>query len=383
MEYNSIINTYTYEGVNDRYINNDSLTDFLDNLNLYFKVDVVGKSVENLDIKTVSWGVGSTKVFMWSQMHGNESTTTKAVVDFLNLLNTCQEDWVKDWYSYFTFLIVPILNPDGAKYYTRVNANQVDLNRDSIDLTQPESRILRKLFDEFKPEYAFNLHDQRTIFGVEGFELPATISFLAPSYNEEREVNANREEAMKLIAAINNEVQKIIPNQVGRFDDSFNINCIGDYFQSRGAVTILFEAGHYQGDYKRDETRKVVFRSLLKVLKTIKERTYNDFTIENYFSIPNNVKSFNDVALLHVFMPDRSEEFIVNIQYLEQLKGNKVNFSPIIVDINKKQSKFVHLSINNNFFFKKYWKDKDEVLDRNLEDIVEITAEEIEFLLKK
>jgi murein tripeptide amidase MpaA len=38
-----------------------------------------------------------------------------------------------------------MLNPDGAKTYTRENANKVDLNRDSQDLTQPESKILRKL----------------------------------------------------------------------------------------------------------------------------------------------------------------------------------------------------------------------------------------------
>jgi murein tripeptide amidase MpaA len=29
----------------------------------------------------------------------------------------------------FTFYCIPMLNPDGAKSYTRVNANEVDLNR--------------------------------------------------------------------------------------------------------------------------------------------------------------------------------------------------------------------------------------------------------------
>ncbi|MBN8120072.1 DUF2817 domain-containing protein, partial [Vibrio vulnificus] len=86
---------------------------------------------------TVTWGEGPTKIFMWSQMHGNESTTTKAVIDLLNLLNDEKESFIADWKKRFTFLIVPILNPDGAHYYTRVNANQVDLNRDSINLTQP------------------------------------------------------------------------------------------------------------------------------------------------------------------------------------------------------------------------------------------------------
>ena len=42
-----------------------------------------------------------------------------------------------------TLYIIPILNPDGAKAYTRLNANEVDLNRDAQDLSQPESKVLR------------------------------------------------------------------------------------------------------------------------------------------------------------------------------------------------------------------------------------------------
>jgi murein tripeptide amidase MpaA len=44
-----------------------------------------------------------------------------------------------------------MLNPDGADMYTRLNANEVDLNRDSQNLTQPESKVLREIFDLFQP----------------------------------------------------------------------------------------------------------------------------------------------------------------------------------------------------------------------------------------
>jgi murein tripeptide amidase MpaA len=54
-----------------------------------------------------------------------------------------------------------MLNPDGADMYTRLNANEVDLNRDSQNLTQPESKVLREIFDLFQPHYCFNLHDQQ------------------------------------------------------------------------------------------------------------------------------------------------------------------------------------------------------------------------------
>jgi murein tripeptide amidase MpaA len=67
-----------------------------------------------------------------------------------------------------------MLNPDGADMYTRLNANEVDLNRDSQNLTQPESKVLREIFDLFQPHYCFNLHDQRTILRP---VKPATVSF--------------------------------------------------------------------------------------------------------------------------------------------------------------------------------------------------------------
>jgi murein tripeptide amidase MpaA len=71
-------------------------------------------------------------------MHGNESTTTKALFDFLNVLHNGSALAIK----LDTLLCcIPMLNPDGAKYLIHVNANEVDLNRDSQNLTQPESKV--------------------------------------------------------------------------------------------------------------------------------------------------------------------------------------------------------------------------------------------------
>jgi murein tripeptide amidase MpaA len=93
-------------------------------------------------------------------MHGNESTTTKALFDFLNVLQNGSA--LAD--QLLLILLYSNVEPDGADMYTRLNANEVDLNRDSQNLTQPESKVLREIFDLFQPHYCFNLHDQRTIF---------------------------------------------------------------------------------------------------------------------------------------------------------------------------------------------------------------------------
>ncbi|WP_273566708.1 DUF2817 domain-containing protein [Maribacter halichondriae] len=96
-----------------------------------------------------------------------------------------------------SLVILPMLNPDGAEVYTRVNANNVDLNRDAQERTQPESRILRQVFEEFRPEYCFNLHDQRTIYNVGDTNKPATVSFLSPAFDIERSISVSRKKVWR------------------------------------------------------------------------------------------------------------------------------------------------------------------------------------------
>ncbi|HJR99837.1 MAG TPA: M14 family zinc carboxypeptidase, partial [Flavobacterium sp.] len=210
----------TIEG---RYLTLESIEPILKRINTNNQLSVIGQSVQGRPIYKYIIGTGKTKIYLWSQMHGNESTTTKALFDFLNLLHS-ESDLAKSFLANFTFCCLPMLNPDGATLYTRANANEIDLNRDSQGLTQPESKVLRAVFEEFKPDFCYNLHDQRTIFGVADTGKPATVSFLAPSYNEEREINDSRQKAINLIAGMNAVLQGFIPGQIGRFDDSFNIN---------------------------------------------------------------------------------------------------------------------------------------------------------------
>ena len=136
---------------------------------------------------------------MWSQMHGNETTTTKALVDFIPwLLEANQASLL----TTFSFFIIPQLNPDGAKVYTRENANGIDLNRDAQKQTEPESKALSTQYRKIQPDFALNLHGQRTIYGAGKQGNAASLSFLAPAADNERSLTPARERAMKAIAAI-------------------------------------------------------------------------------------------------------------------------------------------------------------------------------------
>ncbi len=51
----------------------------------------VGFSEEDRAIHKIRFGTGSTKIMMWSQMHGDEPTATMAIFDLLNFLRNPTE----------------------------------------------------------------------------------------------------------------------------------------------------------------------------------------------------------------------------------------------------------------------------------------------------
>ena len=301
-----------------RYITNTHIEPLLFDYNH----SIIGHSTSGLPIYRIRMGTGNTKVLMWSQMHGNESTTTKSLFDLLRFLNTNP-----DWLDNLQLSIIPILNPDGAKAYTRVNANQVDLNRDAIDLSQIESRVLREEFDQFSPDYAFNLHDQRTIFGVNG--KPATISLLAPAFDQDRNYNSCRTLAAQLASTIFEGLQPFIGSQIGRFDDCFNPNCVGDAFQSAGVPTLLIEAGHYPTTTAVNKRENMCFTPMYWRLKPLPALLFGNLSV--YHSIPENQKIFFDFLLRDVSFIEKStqQRGDVGLQYQEVLQNDSIAFQAV------------------------------------------------------
>ncbi len=317
-----------------KYIHLDIILPLLNTYKSVFDISVIGKSVQQRSIFQVKIGTGKTKILIWSQMHGNEPTTTKGLFDFFNFLSS-DMDLANQIKEKYTLVCIPMLNPDGAFAYTRENSNAVDLNRDAFMATQPEMQLLRSIYEALRPDYCYNLHDQRTIFGTEGFHVPATISFLSPAYNAERDYNDVRIKAIKVINRMNRALQEYIPNQVGRFDDSYNVNCSGDFFSTNATPTILFEAGHFPNDYNREESRKYVFIALLNSFLITDENALETSNLDEYLRIPQNNNFFFDFIYKNVKIIDNKIEKIINFaaQYQEELIDDKISFIAVISKI--------------------------------------------------
>ena len=331
-----------------RVLSNSDIEPLLSLLSDTFDVSTLGHSEIGLPIHGVKIGSGPKRILLWSQMHGNESTTTKALFDLFNYLK------LEDFNAFLgtcTLFIIPILNPDGAKAYTRLNANKVDLNRDAINRSQKESIILRSVFNEFKPHYCFNLHGQRTIFSAGKSNNSSVISFLSPSEDAERTVTITRKKSMSIIHSMNGVLQIYLPNQIGRYDDGFNANCVGDQFQTLGVPTVLFEAGHYPGDYSREETRKYIALSIFTAIECIAYNKVGEDTSSLYFDIPENDTLFNDVIIRNALLdPSNPNNFCdIGIQHKEVLGPNGLLFKPTIDFIGDLSKKHGHMEINANF----------------------------------
>lgn len=342
----SLFKTHKETQLYGRYLCSEHLYPLLEKHKSHFEINVIGHSVLGESIHAIKIGTGKKKIFMWSQMHGNESTTTKALFDLCNVFAISENSKIKKILSKCTIVMIPMLNPDGAKAYTRMNANAIDLNRDAQHLSQTESKVLRLYFDGFRPDFCFNLHGQRTIFSAGNTNSPATVSFLAPAQDELCTVTPTRKKAMELIVSINEMLQVQIPNQVGIYDDAFNLNCVGDTFQNLDVPTVLFEAGHFKDDYNREVVRDFIFQSLVVSLYHIASQTVTGEGYLPYFEIPQNHKLFYDIILRQATIEGKRVD--IAFQYQEKLVNDHIAFVPIVEKISNLDDFYGHKEVNVN-----------------------------------
>lgn len=329
-----------------RYIAPRHIALLIDKHRANFTIEIIGTSVLEEPLFAITAGTGPKKILMWSQMHGNETTTTKAIFDMLNVLADARSPAVQEMLAACSIAVIPMLNPDGAKAYTRLNAQQVDLNRDAQTRSQPESRALRSFFEKFQPHFCFNLHGQRTIFSAGNAPHSATVSYLAPAQDQACTITETRKKAMELIVHMNENLQKQIPNQVGIYDDAFNLNCVGDTFQSLNVPTVLFEAGHYQNDYDREIVREFIFQSLLVAVYCVATDKFLGKQVRAYEEIPQNQKLFFDIIIRNASVNKQSCD--IAIQYQEKLVDQGIQFLPIVDKISNLEKFYGHKEVNAN-----------------------------------
>jgi hypothetical protein len=307
---------YKEASINHRRFNHEEVLHLVTDRKGDFQVDEIGRSVEGKAIYQMTLGKGPTKVMLWSQMHGNESTATMALFDLFNFLEGENDgldpirEKIKDK---LTLRFIPMVNPDGMDQWIRRNALDIDLNRDAIKLASPEAVILKNARDSFSPEFGFNLHDQQIYYTAGETPTPASISVLAPAYNYATEVNDVRQKAMQVIVGMNRVMQELAPGHVGKYDDAFEPRAFGDNFQNWGTSTILIESGGYPNDPEKQEIRKMNFIIMLHALLEIADRNYSGYTLSEYYSIPDNATRLMDLVIRNLSMEKEGHSYEIDL----------------------------------------------------------------------
>lgn len=325
-------NSFIEKSLTDRFFKHKNITVLIEKLSHNFTTEIIGHSKNGKSINAVKWGKGKTKVMLWSQMHGDEATGTMAIFDLFNFLQQ-ESEVTKLLHENCEILCIPMINPDGAEAFTRRNAQQIDINRDYLQQLTPEGILLKQTRDSFNPDFGFNLHDQSTLWSVEGSLKPATLSYLAPAYNNELSVNTVREKAMHVIADMFSQVTAFLPNHIGLFDDEHEPRAFGDNFQKAGTATILIEAGGYKADFEKQEIRKYYFASILSGLISIAKQFYKLQTQANYFAIPKNNKQIFHYLINNLIINNDKLSIGINYEETPYLDGNKTSKKYTIEDI--------------------------------------------------
>ena len=286
----------------------------------------IGTSIEGRPIYAISFGTGSTRVLLWTQMHGNESTATRAFFDFFNA-SVAHPEYFEKVFESLTIVFIPVLNPDGMARFQRANAIGIDPNRDARAQQTPEIKSLLTFAKNFEPDWCFNLHDQRNLFSVKGSTNPATVSFLSPShFGNDRK---NRLDAKQMVVALSNEIQTLIPNCMGRFDEEYYPRAIGEKFQEMGYRTILIEAGGAPNDPEREVARKMNFLLFCSAFHLIGSENWKKRPDRDYYAIPENDQKMVDLLIKGVTLHQNGHSIVLDIA-IERVEENAPNVQGFI-----------------------------------------------------
>jgi hypothetical protein len=307
---------YKEKSLTTRRVRHTDISKLIDRLDdKVFHISKQGESYSGRDINLISTGKGKKKIFLWSQMHGDESTATMALFDIFNFLSKRDGfDSVRQKiFDKATLYFLPMVNPDGAEEFKRGNYLDIDINRDAVRMQSPEGKILKDTFDMIKADFGFNLHDQNTRYTVGNSYKTSAISFLAPLFDKKGSINITRGNAIKVISSLIRIINNYVPGHISKYEEDYEPRSFGDTFQGLGTSTILIESGRWKDDKEKQFIRKLNFILLLSAINLIIENDYENESYELYNNLCFNKESLYDLVLRNLRIKKDNKVSLIDI----------------------------------------------------------------------
>lgn len=205
-------------------------------------ISTIGASAQGRAINAYYFGSGATTVLYTGAIHGSESSTKSLMDRWIQDL----EAKARNIPAHITVVVVPMINPDGYARGNRVNANNVDLNRNFAtsdwqkDITtvnnqpfpggggesamsEPETKVIAALAQQLRPKVILSYH---SIGGMVAANQAGNSTGLAATYSQLSGYS----------------------NITGQSDDAFEYAISGtadDWYAQIGIPSILVELGSH------------------------------------------------------------------------------------------------------------------------------------------
>lgn len=145
----------SYNELIDFIIESENKSDLIDKE--FFAVSSQGRKIPVLKFSSDNFtNSNKLKVLIFAQQHGNEQSGKEGAILLINELLKPENQYLFDKID---FVLVPQMNPDGSEVNKRRNGNNMDLNRNHLILTEPETIGLHKLFNKYLFEVSMDVHE--------------------------------------------------------------------------------------------------------------------------------------------------------------------------------------------------------------------------------
>ena len=218
------------------------------------ELEVIGQSVKGRDIHLVKYisDPDNPTVLYLTQQHGNEQLTTEGALAFIKSLGTGK---MKGVLEDVNILVLPMANPDGAmgdvdfsledyiaagdRNLTRYNANEVDLNRDHVAKTQPETQALHyNVLQKYSIDYMIDLHHQSANRAIDEGLVSGSILYPTSPNADADVVEASQRLGAVVYDALSQYGWALLGKYVGGTAETIGRNGIAVEY---GIATLLFE----------------------------------------------------------------------------------------------------------------------------------------------
>ena len=128
-------------------------------------VEILGESVQGRPIRLLRIGnpapgpADRVTLLLTGCVHGNEPAGREALLALAQQLDTTDDAGDLAWLADNPVWLIPTVNPDGIDAGMRENADGVDLNRDLVALTAPETQAVARALGRGRPLVMVDMHE--------------------------------------------------------------------------------------------------------------------------------------------------------------------------------------------------------------------------------